>query len=349
MRYAFREIVIRVTMDTLSMLVTSQPTAADRYLGCLLGLAIGDALGMPAADRSADTPITGYEPLLNADGSERVQASQFTSHTELALCLVETLVSANGFIDPDTAGYRFVQVLRSEHGHFLDETSREAIERAEATGEYQHGLVSDGPIEPGPAARVAPIGLVHALGQINTEMFVREVMRATLITHADPDAVNGALALAWAVSLAVQHEVVPEMVAREVLAFIDEDETARTLRIAADALVIRSATERDDEILTRIGPGDTIADAVARALYLFGIYANDFERAVLAAANSGRQGAAVGAMVGALVGARIGAKALPLRLVEGLEGRMYILMAGPALFRTAQRRAGLFLPLHQRP
>ena len=331
------------------MSVTPQPTAADRFLGCLLGLAIGDALGMPAGSRSTDTPITGYEPLLDADGNERVMAGQFTSHTELALCLVETLVSANGFIDPDTAGYRFVQVLRSEHGHFLDDTSREAIERADATGEYQHGLAGAGPIEPGPAARVVPIGLVHALGPINTEMFVREVMRATLITHADPDAVNGALALAWAVSLAVQHEVVPEMVASEVLAFIDEDDTARKLRIAAEALVIRASSERDDAILARIGPGDTIAEAIARALYLFGMYPNDFETAVLAAASSGRQGAAVGAMVGALVGARIGAQALPISLVEGLEGRMYMLMAGPALFRTAQRRAGLFLPLHQRP
>lgn len=336
-------------MDERPMSVTPQPTAADRYLGCLLGLAIGDALGMPSGRRSSDAPIAGYEPLLNPDGSEHVQAGQFTSHTEFALCLVETLVSSNGFIDPDTAGYRFVQVLRSEHGHLIDPTSRAALERADETGEFQHGLIGNGPIEPGPAARIAPIGLVHALGQINTEMFVREVMRATLITHADPDAVNGALALAWAVSLAVQHEVVPEMVASEVLAFIDEDDTARKVRIAAEALISRTSSERDEATLTRIGPGNTIAEAVARALYVFGMSSNDFEPAVLAGANSGREGAAVGAMVGALMGARVGAKALPLHLIEGLEGRMYILMAGPALFRTAQRRAGLFLPLHARP
>ncbi len=329
--------------------VKLDPVKLDRAYGALLGLAIGDALGMPASGRATATPITGYEPLLNADGSERVQAGQFTAHTELALCLVETLVSANGFIDPDTAGYRFVQVLRSEHGHLLDDTSREALERADATGEYQAGLAGDGPIDPGVAARVAPIGLVHALGSINTEMFVREVMRATLITHAAPDAVNGALALAWAVSLAVQHEVVPEMVASEVLAFIDEDDTARKLRIASDALVIRTSAARDEATLANIGPGDTLAEAVARALYLFGIHADDFETAVMAAANSGKHGAAVGAMVGALTGARVGAKEIPVPLIEGLEGRMYLLMAGPALFRTAQRRAGLFLPLHQRP
>jgi ADP-ribosylglycohydrolase len=349
MRYAFHRIVIRLTMDRLSMLVTSQPTASDRYLGCLLGLAIGDALGMPAANRAGEQPITGYEPLLDADGSQRVPAGQFTSHAELALCLVESLISANGFIDPDTAGYRFVQVLHNEHSHFLDATTKAALEHADATGDYQNGQAGDGTIEPGPAARIAPIGLVHALGQINTEMFVREVMRATLITHAAPEAVNAALAMAWAVGLAVQHDVVPEMVASEVLAFIDEDETAAKVRIAAEALVSRRSGARDIEILARIGPGETIAEAVARALYLFCTLANDFSAAVLAAVNSGPQGAAIGAMTGALVGAHAGAKALPVPLVEGLDGRMYILMAAPALFRTAQRRAGLFLPLHQRP
>jgi hypothetical protein len=32
-------------------------------------------------------------------------------------------------------------------------------------------------------------------------------------------------------------------------------------------------------------------------------------------------------------------------LVDGLEGRMYILVAGPGLYRAAQRRAGMFLKL----
>jgi ADP-ribosylglycohydrolase len=318
------------------------PREADRFLGCLLGLAIGDALGMPAASRDDTTPIAGYEPLRDSHGAIVEPAGEFTSHTELALCLVESVVSSNGFVDPDAAGFRFVQVLHGQHAHFLDPTTRAALERASETGKYQHGLAGGGAVEPGPAARVVPVGLVHALGKLNVELLVREVMRATLITHADPLAVNGALALAYAVNIVTRREVLPEMLPGEVLAFIDEDDVARKLRVVGAALSSSDTPGAPGQFVL----GDDIASAVANAIFCFVKHHHDFQTAVLAAANAG---AAVGAMTGALAGAWTGAQALPIPLIEGLEGRMYILMAAPALYRTAQRRAGLFLQLHQRP
>lgn len=327
----------------------SAPTPGDRFTGCLLGLAIGDALALPAANHLRATPITGYEPLLDASGEVRVLAGQFTSHTELAMCLVESLVSTNGFVDPDAAGYRFVQVLDSDHGHLLDPTSRAALEGARETAEYQAGLGSDGFIEPGPAARIAPVALTHTLGRVNVELLVREVMRATLITHAHPEAVNGALAMAWAVTLVARRELPVEILVSEVLSFIDEDGVAARLRTAGDALRQRRSAADDSANLARIGTSGALAESVAAALYLFVAHGGDFEPAVLAAANAPGDAPAVAAMVGALAGTWTGARALPPALVDGLDGRMYILMAAPALYRTAQRRAGLFLQLHQRP
>lgn len=330
---------------------TDGPSESDRFTGALLGMAIGDALAMPAGNVPSHV-ISGYEPLLDEAGDVLVQPGQFTSHTELALCLIEAIVSSQGFVDPDAAGYRFVQVLISENDHFLDPTTRAALERASATADYQDGLPSAVAVEPGPAARVAPIALTHSLGRLNTELLVREVMRATLITHADPLAVNGALALAYALNLVIRRQLPPEMIVAEVLAFIDEDAVARSLRVVDDMLRRRASglpLPDDDALLERIGDTATIEGAVAMALYLFSTHHDDFSRAVLAAANSGTGASAVGAMTGALCGGWIGAREIPIPLVDGLEGRMYILMAAPALYRTAQRRAGLFLQLHQRP
>lgn len=321
-------------------------TPSDRFTGCLLGMAIGDSLGIPARSSQPRTsPIAGYEPLAGPDGEHLSFAGQFTAHTELALCLIESIVSTGGFIDPEAAGFRFVQVLRAEHAHFLDPTTRAAIEQAAETGEYQSGLVGEAAVEPGPAARIAPVALTHTLGRLNTELFVREVMRATLITHASPEAVNGALALAYAVNLIVRRETLPDMLIEDVLAFIDEDDVARALRIAAE----HQRSGRDNAAtLDRLATLGSIGGSVAAALLLFTTYPDSFERAVLTAANLPGDASAIAAMTGALGGAWLGAKALPLTLVDGLEGRMYILMAAPALYRTAQRRAGLFLQLHQR-
>lgn len=325
---------------------TAIPTRSDRVTGALVGMAIGDALGLVGESVFAERPVAGYQPVRDAAGATVVEAGQFSAHTELALCLAESAIGAGGFIDPVTAGYRFAQVLRSEHGHLVDPTSRAALERAAESGDFQAGLCEGERVGPGPAARIAPIALVHSLGHLNTELFVREVMRATLITHCDPLAVNGALAMAYALNLVVRHEVPRELLIAEVLAFIDEDDVARRLRAAEEL----SGEEADDvtdaaQTLNRDG---SLADAVATALYLFSRLGDSFETAVLAAANSGPESAAIGAMTGALAGGWLGGQGIPQRLVEGLDGRTYLMMAAPALYRTAQRRGGLFLQLHKR-
>jgi ADP-ribosylglycohydrolase len=63
----------------------------DRFLGSLLGMAIGDALGMPVAGLSSDAIAARYGwldrflPLLAEDGTIEVPAGTFTEDTELAL------------------------------------------------------------------------------------------------------------------------------------------------------------------------------------------------------------------------------------------------------------------------
>ena len=331
------------------------PPANERFIGCLLGMGIGDALGMPvtcltrAHIVAQHGFVTTYQPLLGADGSIVAAAGQVSDNTELALCLVESLAASGGFLDPATAGFRFAALLRGPNAHFLGATTRAALERAAVSGNYQDGLGGDGTAGASPAARVAPVALVHALGRFNAELFVREALRSALITHAHPEAINGALAVAYAVDRLVRRETLPEMIVAETLAFIDEDAVARRLRVAERLLLARGGADDDETAVAELGAGGYVAEAVASALYLVAAHAGAFEPAALAAINAGGAADARGAIVGALCGAWQGARALPEPLVEGLESRMYILMAAPALFRTAQRRAGLFLQLHQRP
>lgn len=327
------------------------PGVKDRFIGCLLGMGIGDALALPSRGLSRDEietlygRIETYQPLRDQEGEVHVPAGQFTDNTELALCLAESLVTSNGFLDPDSAGYRFQQVLSSDYNHLLGATTRRSLERAAETGDYQSGAGGEGTAGAGPAARVAPIALVHALGDFNAEVFVREAMRSSLITHSHPESVNGAIAVAYALRLIVRRELPPEMVIPEVLAFIDEDDVARRLRRAGR--LVESGVE-PDEALRQIGTSGYVAEAVAAALYLFTVFPDDFKAAVLTAVNAGGATSSVASIVGALGGAWVGAERLPAELIDGLDGRMYILMAAPTVLKVAQLRAGLYLQLHQR-
>lgn len=100
--------------------------------------------------------------------------------------------------------------------------------------------------------------------------------------------------------------------------------------------------------MEQIGTSAFVAEAVAAALYCFATHPNDFSAAVLTAVNAGGDADTVAAMTGALVGTRGGGPALPPELVDGLEARMYILVAAPGLYRMAQRRAGMFLNVLER-
>lgn len=329
-------------------------SAKDRFLGCLLGLGIGDALGMPVQGWTREQIarrygwIEGYLPRLGEGDSVLVPAGEFTDDTEITLCQVEALISAGGFVDPEAVGMRLIRLARSDSRRFMDATTLDAIERMEACGGFQEG--ADGYEPPGSvaASQIAPVALMHSLGRFNAEVFTREVMRACFVTHSHPESINGALAMAYAVWLLAREEIPPELLIPEVAAFIDEDAVAKRIRLAARLLPSGGDRERDLANLAQIGTSPYVAEAVAAALYCFAAHPENFADAALTAVNAGGASDTIGAMTGALSGVHLGARAIPTPLVDNLEGRMYILVAAPGLYRAAQRRAGLFLRLHSR-
>src|SRR5262245_52971084 len=96
----------------------------DRFLGSLLGLAIGDALGMPVEGWSASTIverfgwIDGYHLKVFPDGAE-FKAGEFTDESELALCIVESLTANQGVLDPENIAARFSFLARGESKRWM--------------------------------------------------------------------------------------------------------------------------------------------------------------------------------------------------------------------------------------
>ena len=326
----------------------------DRFLGCLLGQAIGDALGMPfecwerSRIESARGWVDRYYPLLTDDGTEVMRAGEVTGDTEMSLCLLEGLISSGGFVDPEAIGIRLIKMLDGPAGERIGPTTRLAIDRMIESGNYQAGASGDWLPGNGAATRIVPLGLLHSVGTFNPEVFTREVMRAGLITHHDLTSLNGALAMAYAIHLVTTERIPPEMLADEVAAFVDEDEVARRVRFAGHLVPHGGERRIDLENLDQIGTSSFVAESVGAALYSFACHPEDFRAAVLTAVNAGGDTDTIASMTGALSGAHLGARRLPPDLVDGLESRMYILVAAPGLYRMAQRRAGMFLKLMER-
>ena len=113
-------------------------SARDRFRGCLLGLAAGDALGTTLEF----SPPGSFDPIddMVGGGPFGLRAGQWTDDTSMALCLATSLLESGGFDPVDQMG-RYLRWFRegylSSTGRCFDigGTTREALVRFERTGE----------------------------------------------------------------------------------------------------------------------------------------------------------------------------------------------------------------------
>jgi ADP-ribosylglycohydrolase len=328
--------------------VNARRPTEDNFLGALLGLAIGDALGMPFADQTGNAkptphaPIDGYVPKRFSDGVE-IAAGEFTDESEIALCVVESMTVNSGTVDPDMIAPRVIHLANGESRRWLHPATLAALARAETTDEFQVPIDEDGPATGDVAARGAPIGLLHSVGQFRPDAFRADVEAVVRLTHGSPAAISAATAVAYAVRLAAIGAP-PRDWARETAAFVSGAIAERLV----DLDQMLEAGKTLDAVLATTGVGLVATESVPAALAA-AIVAEQFKDAVFAAVNPGGASDAIGAIAGAVAGARFGSAGIPQRLIDGLQGRIYVSLAAPWFWKAAQKRAGLLIDLTPMP
>ena len=91
---------------------TKNQKLIDRYKGCLLGLAVGDAVGTTLEFKSPGS----FKPISDmvGGGPFNLRPGEWTDDTSMALCLAESLLESHGF-DPADQMKRYVMWM--DHGH----------------------------------------------------------------------------------------------------------------------------------------------------------------------------------------------------------------------------------------
>ena len=84
----------------------------DRFRGCLVGLAVGDALGAPWNSCRLEA-LTPYKDMVDS-GASGLRAGQWTDDTAMSLCLAESLIEKQG-LDPVDQLRRYVRWFRQSH------------------------------------------------------------------------------------------------------------------------------------------------------------------------------------------------------------------------------------------
>ena len=204
----------------------------DKARGCLLGQAVGDALGAPIEgwSRGRIRRIYGeVRDYIEAAGRARLPGL-YTDDTQQALILADVLIEYRGF-DPEGARRLYVELARPSPGlprgayRGTGGSFRAALERmAAASPGESTGVASAGN---GAAMRIAPLGLWYAGDHAALQ---QAVIQASRQTHTDPRAIAAASAVAY---LAAHLATMPAQTAddaraalRAAAAFAQETEAA---------------------------------------------------------------------------------------------------------------------------
>lgn len=285
---------------------------ASRVRGALLGTAVGDALGLPFEG----LPPHRIARWLGARGTLRhrmwLGRGMISDDTEHAY-LVAWALSVGGDFSHNLARGLRRWFLAAPPGIGLG-TLRACLKLCLGVGPTRSGVFSAGN---GPAMR-API-----LGVLADRTRLRALVHAsTTLTHTDPRAEEGALAVALAAHLSAQHPASQPV--RPLLAQVQEAVSGAELSAHLRTVAVALDTGQSPEALVaamglpgKAGVSGYINHTVPVALFLWA-RGGDLSDAIEDAIRLGGDTDSVAAIVGGLVGAHRGEAAIPPAWLDGM-------------------------------
>ncbi len=269
----------------------------DRAHGCVLGLALGEALGRPLESlthQQARQELTNAPRLATGRGDQAA----------MAMLLAESLLQ-RGRLDPGDLSARLREWMRGgarDVGHvaaralYLQGQGQPWADSARAAWEEQATRAATAEA----LVRGAPLALRP---DVDEETLARASLAASAVTHFDPRCRWAAAALN--LMLARLLRGAGQGLPGSILGLVQERHVFRALE-AIPTLMEGQLEARNDALLT------------LQAAAWCALNSNDFRAAVLTAVSLGGASPLVGAACGALVGARWGANQIPAEWLAAL-------------------------------
>ncbi len=333
------------------------------FRGCLLGLAVGDAMGYTVDSRNLSEICRDYGPngllgydLVNgyADVTSYTQIAAFTANG-LLIGLTQQRLKGSMASPVRYIGLALKEWSRSQHyctpernfcwlsavaemkrRHCLDNRMLDVLAKGslgtveEPASNFSHG---------GALTEAVPIALLGDDLLLNSEKLDRLGAEAAALTHGDPEAFICAAALTHALSLLLHR---PGISAEELL-----QDTVDAIQLQFGRAYLQTAKLWELLQMAKtlsqsdsIGPMEAMerlscrsaAEILAGVFYACVTCHGDFDAAMITAVNHSGRSAAVGAITGAVLGAVLGEEAMPEFYLDCLEPTQYLLELADDMF-----------------
>jgi len=280
----------------------------DRALGAFMGLAIGDALGVPAEFkmRGEFAPIKG----MRGGGPFRLKAGEWTDDTSMALCLADSL---NAFRE-----FRGADVLESFHGWWttgynshngrcfdIGTTTRNAIMKFINTGKIDQADAHIGASGNGGIMRLVPAVIFH---HKDRDAAIACAVAQSDLTHPSVECKEGAEKLAGMIFDAIHGASKEDLVDVERLKILPAESIPSSGYVAHTMLAAQWAIATTD----------------------------NFRDALLAAVNLGDDADTTGAVTGQIAGALYGLSSIPQEWLDVLVWREKLMTLAEELWTNGE-------------
>ena len=314
----------------------SSQLSRSRFRGCLLGLAVGDALGTTVEFMSPGS-FTALTDMVGG-GKFNLAAGEWTDDTSMALCLAESLIK-NGEFDPIDQLERYLRWYRtgylSSNGRCFDIgiTTCDALHRFERTHEPYPG--SDAPHTSGSGSlmRLAPVPMFYAH---HPELVLEKCADSSRTTHASRQAVD-ACRYYGALLFGALHGQSKEVLLSppQTWEFVGAETTKLLAQLEPGILEVVNGSFVQKEPPYIQGNGYVVRGMEA-ALWAFH-HSTSFRQGVLMAANLGDDADTTSAIYGQLAGAYYGEEGIPSEWRLKLAKLDMIVSFADKLWESAQK------------
>ena len=284
------------------------PQLVVRARGALLGLVVGNQLGVPTEGLGSAQAIRQAYPQGVRDLAPPPKGSPFDDDAAMALLLAESLAEKGDF-DAEDVAQRWVKWMKVD-GRGIGVTTQRALRLIErGTEPFEAGRLTLGPrsASNGSVMRCVPVALRY---HDNVDKLVRVSTQQAAITHADERCTWGAAAV--------------NLAARELLhgnQYFLEEVLHRLEGAAPRALIEaigRVAWEQEGDLpLAVAGEAGYVVHCVEIAFWC-AVHRPSLEEALVFLAEAGGDTDTNAAVAGALLGARDGETGIPPRWLDQL-------------------------------
>lgn len=287
------------------------PLTLDQFQGCLMGLAVGDAVGSAWEGMPADM-IYSMGPADRIVEHPKRDTIYYTDDTQMTISVVQELIERRS-INKHSLAKRFAENYHPDRGY--GQGARRII-NAIGFGEDWEALArnifnGDGSLGNGAAMRVAPLGLFF---YPNLDEIVLQAELSAAPTHCHEIGVDGGRIVAVAAALS----------ARSTGALFDRTSFLKELLGYAKTEEFQWQIEHAlqlDSFQTLIAFGNSLEAhrSVMTSILCFADSPDDYAATVARAIGQGNDVDTLAAMAGAICGARVGLSGIPNYLVDCLE------------------------------